>query len=73
MADEQTANQAINVDDVVADLGLVPFERLKWIDFPLETRLRGLRALLDSLARLRERRRMEAQAETAQSVELKAA
>lgn len=73
MADEQTPNQAINVDDVVAELGLVPFDQLKWTDFTLETRLRGLRALLDSLARLRERRRIDAQIEAAQTAELKAA
>jgi hypothetical protein len=73
MADQQTPNQAKVSDALIAAGVVVPFEQLKWTDFPLETRLRGLRALLDAMARLRERRRMEAQIEAAQAVELKAA
>lgn len=67
MADQQTPNQAnqIRVSDALEAAGkIVPFERLKWEDFPLDTRLRVLRLFLDELARLKEKRRQEAAEET---------
>lgn len=65
MTDQQTPNQAnTRVSDALIAAGVVvPFERLKWTDFPLETRLRALRLMLDALARRREKRRVEAQGE----------
>lgn len=48
---------------------MVPFERLKWTDFALETRLRALRLILNEIAMEGEAERIE----VAQIVELQAA
>jgi hypothetical protein len=69
MAEQLTPDQAKVSDALIASGAVIPFERLKWTDFPLETRLRALRALLAASARLRERRLAAA----AEAVGLKAA
>jgi acyl-CoA reductase-like NAD-dependent aldehyde dehydrogenase len=55
MADQETANQAPAraSDELVAAGVLVPFEEMEWTDFPLETRLRALRFILDVIRRRR--------------------
>lgn len=74
VAQLEQANQAARVSDaLIAEGVVIPFERLKWTDFALETRLRALRLMLAASARLRERKRIEAQTEAAQTTELKVA
>jgi hypothetical protein len=40
-------------DALIASGAAIPLEKLKWTDYPLETRLRGLRVLLDAVRQAR--------------------
>jgi hypothetical protein len=58
-SDQQTPDRAKVSDALIAAGVVVPFEQLKWTDFPLETRLCALRILLGAVARQREQRANE--------------
>lgn len=69
MSERRSSNQTRVCDELIAAGKVTPFDQLKWTDFPLETRLRALRALLDASARLCEKRANESRAERASSEE----